>query len=225
MAYATIEQVAKALNTRVTPENTAGLQSCVDAAAFEIDSYADRDRAALVASSWLFNEATGAADPGAGYLAREGPAAAATNALYIDSLDAAGVDQTAALLTLAQGDQVATGSATETRLRDLYTVTGTPLDRVGWVELPVQLQTAAGFDPVEGDDVAFVADRVPPLPPGQLSLAERENILRGVEWAKANEYPYGFAGFEETGVLMAPKDTFGRHAAALHPLKQHWGVA
>jgi hypothetical protein len=110
MAYATVEQLAKALKTRVTAENTAGLQACLDAAALEIDRYVDRD---------------------------------------------------------------------------VPPTQGTP----------------------------------------EWALAERENILRAVEWARANDYPFGFAGFEETGVLMAPKDVFGRHAAALHPLKQHWGVA
>jgi hypothetical protein len=38
-AYATVEQLAAALRIRVTAENTASLQSKVDAAAVEIDQY------------------------------------------------------------------------------------------------------------------------------------------------------------------------------------------
>jgi len=42
MAYATVEQLAKALRGRVTPENTDDLQRCLDAAALEIDTAVDR---------------------------------------------------------------------------------------------------------------------------------------------------------------------------------------
>ena len=120
MAYATPDQLAKALHTRVTPENTAGLQSILDAAASEIDHYADR----------------GAYDD--------------------------------------------TGS---------------------WVPDPILPGT---------DDYA---------------LAERVNLARAVEIAKWNDAAFGVIGFDETGSLRVPRDGFGRHAADLLPLKQHWGVA
>lgn len=42
MAYATVEELASALRTKVTAENTEFLQSCLDAAALEIDAWADR---------------------------------------------------------------------------------------------------------------------------------------------------------------------------------------
>lgn len=42
MAYATVEDLALALRTRVTTENSARLQSCLDAAAEEIDAWVDR---------------------------------------------------------------------------------------------------------------------------------------------------------------------------------------
>ena len=42
MAYATPEQLAVALDTRVTPANTELLQACLDAAATEIDHSLDR---------------------------------------------------------------------------------------------------------------------------------------------------------------------------------------
>lgn len=42
MAYATVEELAAALRVRVTPDNTATLQACLDAAAAEIDHDVDR---------------------------------------------------------------------------------------------------------------------------------------------------------------------------------------
>jgi hypothetical protein len=42
MAYATIDELAAALRITVSPANQAGLQSCLDAAAIEIDDALDR---------------------------------------------------------------------------------------------------------------------------------------------------------------------------------------
>jgi hypothetical protein len=42
VSYATVDQLAKALRGRVTPENTADLQRCLDAATVEIDNCVDR---------------------------------------------------------------------------------------------------------------------------------------------------------------------------------------
>ena len=42
MAYATIDELAVALRITVTAANQAGLQACLDAAAFEIDDAMDR---------------------------------------------------------------------------------------------------------------------------------------------------------------------------------------
>lgn len=42
MAYATPDQLAKALNTKVTPANTPVLEACLEAAANEIDDALDR---------------------------------------------------------------------------------------------------------------------------------------------------------------------------------------
>jgi hypothetical protein len=47
MAYADVEALARALRVRVTAENTADLQSKLDAAAAEIDQYLDRGDVAL----------------------------------------------------------------------------------------------------------------------------------------------------------------------------------
>ena len=42
MAYITVQDLAAKLKIRVTPDNTAMLQGCVDAAAQEIDHYIDQ---------------------------------------------------------------------------------------------------------------------------------------------------------------------------------------
>ena len=42
MAYATVDELAAALRITVTAGNTAQLQSCLDAAAIEIDHAMDR---------------------------------------------------------------------------------------------------------------------------------------------------------------------------------------
>ena len=63
-----------------------------------------------------------------------------------------------------------------------------------------------------------------PDPAQDSALANRVNILRGVEWWKANDAAFGVIGFDDTGALQAPRNGFRRHAAALIPLKQRWGV-
>lgn len=63
-----------------------------------------------------------------------------------------------------------------------------------------------------------------PIPTGD-ALANRVNIVRGVEWYKANDAAFGVIGFDQTGALTAPRDGFNRHAYELLPLKQQWGVA
>jgi hypothetical protein len=55
-------------------------------------------------------------------------------------------------------------------------------------------------------------------------LANRVNILRGVEWFKANDAAFGVLGVSDTGTLQAPRNTMRRHAIALMPHKQQWGV-
>jgi hypothetical protein len=68
-------------------------------------------------------------------------------------------------------------------------------------------------------------DRLPdnPLDPAD-PLANRVNILRGVEWFKANDAAFGVIGVSDTGTLQAPRNTFRRHSIALLPHKQLFGV-
>lgn len=73
-------------------------------------------------------------------------------------------------------------------------------------------------------EIDDAVDRVEPIPAGD-PLANRVNLLRGVEWWKSNDAPFGMLGFDEIGALRLPKSTFARHAVTLTPLKQQWGVA
>jgi glyoxylate carboligase len=67
-------------------------------------------------------------------------------------------------------------------------------------------------------------DRIDPIPSGD-ALANRVNIVRAVEWWKSNDAAFGVIGFDQTGTLQAPRDGFNRHAYALTPLKQRFGIA
>lgn len=77
---------------------------------------------------------------------------------------------------------------------------------IDWVPVPAQ-PIAPGPDPVGGP------------------LLNRVNIARGVEWFKANDAAFGVVGFDESGALTAPRNSFDRHANDLASLKQRWGIA
>ena len=72
-------------------------------------------------------------------------------------------------------------------------------------------------------EIDNTVDRLDELDPSD-PLANRVNIVRGVEWFKANDAAFGVIGVSDTGTLQAPRNTFRRHAVALLPLKQQWGV-
>lgn len=80
------------------------------------------------------------------------------------------------------------------------------------------LDTAA----IEIDDAICrpADDPVDPADP----LAHSVNLMRGVEWWKANDAAFGYIGAGEDA-LRLPRSTFSRHAAALTPLRRGWGVA
>jgi len=83
------------------------------------------------------------------------------------------------------------------------------------------LQACLDAAAIEIDDAV---DRLEPIPP-ENPLANRVNLIRGVEWWKSNDAAFGIVGFTDTGALRAPKDPFIRHAAALLPLREQFGVA
>src|SRR5580765_6730260 len=72
-------------------------------------------------------------------------------------------------------------------------------------------------------EIDHTINAVTPIDPGA-ALANRVNIVRGVEWWKANDAAFGVIGYDDTGALQAPRNGFRRHAASLIPLKQQWGV-
>lgn len=81
------------------------------------------------------------------------------------------------------------------------------------------LESAAG-------EIDYELDRVDPLPDPPPAIVVRTNVNRGVEWFKAADAAYGVVGFEQVGLIYAPKDGFARHAVNLESgFKQQYGVA
>lgn len=78
----------------------------------------------------------------------------------------------------------------------------------------------AAADEIDGD-----LDRIDPLPDPPPAAVQRCNVNRAVEWFKAADAAYGIVGFEQVGLLHAPKDGFARHAVTVTRYKQQWGVA
>jgi glyoxylate carboligase len=74
------------------------------------------------------------------------------------------------------------------------------------------------------EEIDHDVDRIEPIPQDD-PLANRVNIVRAVEWYKANDAAFGVIGYDQTGALQAPRDGFNRHAYTLTPLKQQWGLA
>jgi hypothetical protein len=66
------------------------------------------------------------------------------------------------------------------------------------------------------------ADPLPDPPPAAVN---RCNVNRAVEWFKATDAAYGIVGFEQIGLLQAPKDGFARHAVTITQHKLAWGIA
>jgi hypothetical protein len=73
-------------------------------------------------------------------------------------------------------------------------------------------------------EIDAAMDRVDDLDPDD-ALANRVNVLRGVEWFKGQDAAFGVIGMSETGALRAPTDGFARHYVTLLPNKQKFGVA
>jgi hypothetical protein len=70
-------------------------------------------------------------------------------------------------------------------------------------------------------EINDAVDTATDLPPN--ALLNRVNVLRGVEWWKANDAAFGApAG---AGSLETPASSFARHSITLTPLKTTFGVA
>jgi hypothetical protein len=225
LAYATIDELAAALRIRVTAENTAALQACLDAAAIEIDHETDRPPVELTSRDWLYADVQIAADPGPGNLRTDHFNPPAVTNLYVDTVDAVGIDQLAALQMLAVNDAIELSDAFDSSSWARYTITAVPVNNAGWFTIPVGLANSSILDLADGMRLTIVALRPTQLLTQQLALANRVNILRGVEWFKSQDAAFGVIGFDESGALRAPRDSFNRHAYALSPLKKQVGVA
>ena len=76
------------------------------------------------------------------------------------------------------------------------------------------------------DAIDLPVDVTPSFTPGQLALANRVNVLRAVEWWKANDAAIGAVGFDQSGALQVPRSTFSlRHGGTVTPLKAQFGIA
>jgi len=215
MAYATVDELAAELRVTVTAANTSRLQSCLDAAAFEINHRMDRpyDAGTVPSASYLFATATAAADPGPGYLRLDKNSPSAAQHIYVDSLDADGNTQTG---------WAAAAAADIIRLTDgtgaweQFTANGPGVDHVGWYEVPVDRTDVTSPPPglAQGDRLTVAAFRPTVLRTEALALAKRDNLNRASEWWKANDFTTPGAPLTVPG---------GYHGTVL-PLKQRWGI-
>lgn len=210
----------------MTPEMVPVLQKCLDAAASEIDHHIDRRYAETAAGSWAFTDSTAAADPGTGALGLDKQSPSAVTALYISNTDADGVDRSSDIAALDVSCFVRLTDPVDWRSWELFTVTGAPVAHAGWTEVPVNHNASTGSLPLDDGDALKVGAVTPTREITQgLALANRVNVLRGVEWWKANDAAFGIIGFDQVGAVRAPRDSFARHGATLVPLKQQWGIA
>jgi hypothetical protein len=85
-----------------------------------------------------------------------------------------------------------------------------------------RLQACIDAAAVEIDDALCRTpdDPVDPTNP----LLNRVNLMRAVEWWKANDAAFGWLGSGDDA-LRIPRSPFTRHAVTLTPLRQRWGVA
>lgn len=225
MAYATVDELAAALRISVTAGNTAALQSCLDAAALEINSAVDVPPGSLAGGRWLYSTVTAAADPGAGYLRLDKGSLPAVKKLYVDPVDADNVDRAAGLVTVTTDDLVDIRDYATSVDWARYVVTGAAIDHAGWIEVPLNYDTGSGTLVLTQAEPVLLSGLRPSVQIGnRLALAKRVNILRGVEWWKSNDAAWNVLS-DVSGALRLPRNTFARHAAALLPLKQRWGIS
>lgn len=225
MAYATVDELAAKLRIAVTVGNTAGLQSCLDAAAQEINATLDLAPGTVTAGRYLFSTVLTSADPGPGYFRFDKTALPATKKMFVDYLDADGVDRSAGVLSSAADDLIQISDWGNANDWARFIVGGAAIDRGGWVEIPVNYDTGSGTLALGQAEPAQVAGLRPSVVLGQkLALAKEVNMLRAVEWWKSNDAAWNVLADTSGAGLRLPKNTFARHAATLLPLKQRFGI-
>ena len=228
MAYATTDELATALRIRETPANTPILQACLDASAAEINHEIDwKPLESYPASTWLYSAATVAGDPGPGYLRLNKTSPPAVKAIYVSTLDNDGTDWADELAGAESGDIIRLSNTGFAHAWVQYVLNGPGTDHGSWFELPADFDRAgpSAVSLADGSPLLVAALRPSTVAGEKLALANRVNIVRAVEWYKANDAAFGVVGFDASGVLQAPRDSFNRHAFELTPLKQQWGLA
>jgi hypothetical protein len=88
------------------------------------------------------------------------------------------------------------------------------------VTAAIQADLEACLDAAATEIDNAVGDIVNPADP----LLNRINVLRGVEWWKANDASVGSPAMAK-GTMIAPPSSFAPHSATLTPLKSAFGVA
>lgn len=237
MSYATVEELAGALRVRVTAENEATLQRCLDAAAEEIDheidwpagaaapagQYPSETLSVIVSAPYVFSASNVMGDPGPGGFRTDKTSPANVAALALSYVDSGGIDRKGVLELAAGGTIIVTGGGQQAFLTILAALT----DNGTWAEIPVDYigGPMALTDGVVYEVGSIVEAPPAPVPDDGTALANRVNVLRGVEWFKAQDAAFGVIGFDQTGALQAPRDGFARHAYTLTPLKRRWAIA
>lgn len=223
MAYATVDELAAALRIAVTPANTAALQSCLDAAALQIDTAIDRAPSDVVPSAtWAFTSATATTNPGTGSVGLNKSSLAAVTEIHLNTVDHDGVDRSAGIALISPVSRLFLSERTGEWAE--MTVTGPPVNNTGWFTVPaITTETSVTVPTFAAGELLMLRAVSPsPLLAKELALAKRANIVRGVEWWKAND--------AARDVIVSPppgqgkKTVVGHAAADLLPLKQQWGI-
>jgi hypothetical protein len=86
----------------------------------------------------------------------------------------------------------------------------------------LQVCIDAAADEIDGALDRFDDDPIAPAPDSP-ALVNRDNVLRAVQWYKANDVALGTAGTATQGVLTPPAEPF--IPASEVPYRQGWGLA
>lgn len=89
-------------------------------------------------------------------------------------------------------------------------------------DIQARLEACLDAAAVEIDD-ALCRTAEDPIDPAD-PLVNRVNLMRGVEWYKANDAAFGILGTDENAMRL-PKSTFARHAVTLTPRRTRWGIS
>src|SRR5262245_33473079 len=142
MAYATVDDLAAALRVTVTVQNTPTLQSCLDAAAAEINHTIDADLDEVSSADWIYSTTLTMADPGAGNVRFNKSNANAVQNIALSATTAGGV--TVAPGDIDVDDHLRFYDATNSNRWEQFLVTNPVTVNAGWGQIPVTHENASG---------------------------------------------------------------------------------